>query len=364
MKRGLSLVLAVFLLAALLLTGCSGDGQTQGTTQGATGGTAGGTAGGTTGGTASGGTASGGDTAVDYPKGTVKLICGFSAGGSSDLMCRIFAEALGKELGTTVIVENMPGSGGHVAWSEMLKNTKADGYTICVINSPGICVCKEQPENPRDYNFADFELLGNHVSDYGTICWKTDETRWTDFSSMLEYAKDHELLYGTSQMTIGGDDYAFAEMLNAEFGTRLSAVITEGSKDNEVLLLNGSCDLLVGNIGDTLVGDQSGTFKIGAVAAPERVPDLIPDVATVKELTGKEIVSFSARGYATVPGTDPEIVAILREATEAAIKNPDTIEQMNAMGCATNFVTAVDDSYAEYMNDVRELYLNIFGIEY
>lgn len=43
-------------------------------------------------------------------------------------------------------------------------------------------------------------------------------------------------------MNIGGDDYAFAEMMNAAFGTKFSAVITEGSKDNEVLLLNGSCD--------------------------------------------------------------------------------------------------------------------------
>ncbi|WP_308588879.1 tripartite tricarboxylate transporter substrate binding protein [uncultured Oscillibacter sp.] len=294
---------------------------------------------------------------------TIKLVCGFSAGGSSDLMCRIFAEALGKELGQTVVVENMPGSGGHVSWNEMIKNVEPDGYTICVINSPGICICKEQPENPRDYNHTDFDLLGNHVSDYGTVCWKTDETRWTDFNSLLAYAREHELLYGTSQMTIGGDDYAFAEMMNAAFGTRFSAVITEGSKDNEVLLLNGSCDLLIGNIGDTLVGNESGTFRIGAVAAPERVTDLIPDVATVKEMTGEEVVSFSARGYATAPGTDPAILARLREATEAAITNPDTVAQMNAMGCATHFVTAEDDSYLNYMNDVRKLYLDIFGIE-
>lgn len=95
----------------------------------------------------------------------------------------------------------------------------------------------------------------------------------------------------------------------------------------------------------------------------ERVTDLIPDVPTVKELTGQEIVSFSARGYATAPGTDPAILEKLRQATEAAITNPDTIEQMNAMGCVTNFVTAEDDSYLNYMNDVRKLYLDIFGIE-
>jgi hypothetical protein len=39
-------------------------------------------------------------------------------------------------------------------------------------------------------------------------------------------------------------------MMNAAFGTKFSAVITEGSKDNEVLLLNGCCDMLIGNIGE------------------------------------------------------------------------------------------------------------------
>ena len=346
MKRRFALALAVVMLAALCLSGCGGSAQTGEDSQSSS--------------SAGGETTGSGNWPNDY---TIRLICGFSAGGSSDLMCRIFAEALGKELGQTVVVENLPGSGGHVSWNEVVHNTEPDGYTICVINSPGICICKEQAENPRDYNHTDFDLLGNHVSDYGTVCWKTDETRWSDFNSLIEYAKEHELLYGTSQMNIGGDDYAFAEMMNAAFGTKFSAVITEGSKDNEVLLLNGSCDLLIGNIGDTLVGDQGGTFKIGAVAAPERVTDLIPDVPTVKELTGQEIVSFSARGYATAPGTDPAILEKLRQATEAAITNPDTIEQMNAMGCVTNFVTAEDDSYLNYMNDVRKLYLDIFGIE-
>ncbi len=344
MKRRIALALAVVMMLMLGLAGCGGAEQEEAPPA------------------ETGGAAGGGDTG-DWPnEGTIRLICGFSAGGSSDLMCRIFADALGRELGQTVVVENVPGSGGHVSWSTMINDTEPDGYTLCVINSPGICVCKEQTENPRDYNHTDFDLLGNHVTDYGTICWKTDETRWTDLASLIEYAKEHELLYGTSQMTIGGDDYAFAEMMNAAFGTKFSAVITEGSKDNEVLMLNGSCDILIGNIGDTLTGQQSGSFVIGAVAAAER-QDLIPDVPTVAEVTGQEIVSFSARGYATAPGTDPAILAKLREATEAAILNPDTIEQMNAMGCVTEFVTAEDDSYLNYMNEVRELYLGIFGLE-
>ena len=131
MKRRFALALAVVMLAALCLSGCGGSAQTGEDSQSSS------SAGGET-------TGSG-----NWPNdSTIRLICGFSAGGSSDLMCRIFAEALGKELGQTVVVENLPGSGGHVSWNEVVHNTEPDGYTICVINSPGICICKEQAENP------------------------------------------------------------------------------------------------------------------------------------------------------------------------------------------------------------------------
>ena len=64
-----------------------------------------------------------------WPSKPVKIVCPFPAGGTSDIMARMLAEALGKELGQQFIVENVGGAGGTVG---TLRATKAtpDGYTL------------------------------------------------------------------------------------------------------------------------------------------------------------------------------------------------------------------------------------------
>ena len=73
----------------------------------------------------------GGDTSVvadgTWPDKPITILCGYSAGGSSDLGCRYVAEALRKELGVPVVVENVPGSGSWLAWNQLLNNTEPDG---------------------------------------------------------------------------------------------------------------------------------------------------------------------------------------------------------------------------------------------
>ena len=59
----------------------------------------------------------------DFPTKPITLLCGYSAGGSSDLGCRYLAEALREELGQPVVVENVPGSGSWLAWNQLLQTT-------------------------------------------------------------------------------------------------------------------------------------------------------------------------------------------------------------------------------------------------
>ncbi len=294
----------------------------------------------------------------NWPNKPITLVCPYSAGGSSDLMCRIIAEALGKELGVNVIVENETGGGGFTAWTRLYK-TASDGYTITTMNTPGIVIGKYDESNPRECDFRDFDLICNHVTDYSVVAFKADEDRWTDFASFIEYAKENELLFGASNVGITGDDFTIAQTLNQTLGTKLTVVATEGAKDNETMMLNGSTDILIGNVGDVLTGMSNGTFVVGAVFAPERSA-LIPDVPTCEELGFGEIVGFSSRGYAFPGGTDPEILAKMRDAMEAAINNPETIEKMAAMGCETVCIKGED--YYKYLDDLRVSVLDTFGI--
>ena len=117
---------------------------------------------------------------TDYPKNTITLYCGYSAGGGSDVICRVLAEKLTKQLGQTVIVENVTGSGGWVLWSQMFADTNPDGYSIYMVNTPNYNLGAYDLANPREYNYDDADLLCNWVSDYNAIGIRKDETRYSD----------------------------------------------------------------------------------------------------------------------------------------------------------------------------------------
>src|SRR4249920_2102369 len=72
-----------------------------------------------------------GAAAQQYPTRNVSLYVPFAAGGPTDTVARVLAQAMGKPLGTTVIVENKPSAGGILA-PEQVKNAKPDGYTILI----------------------------------------------------------------------------------------------------------------------------------------------------------------------------------------------------------------------------------------
>ena len=68
-------------------------------------------------------------SAQPYPTKPIRLVVGYPPGGSGDFTTRLIADELGKELGTTVIVENKPGAGGSIA-SEFVARAAPDGYTL------------------------------------------------------------------------------------------------------------------------------------------------------------------------------------------------------------------------------------------
>lgn len=298
--------------------------------------------------------------AADYPTKPIKLLCGYAAGGSSDILSRILADNLGKRLGQPVVVENITGGGGWVMWNQLIKNTEPDGYTFALMNTPNYNLGKYDAANPREYDLTAVDLLANHVSDYNVIAIRPDEDRYTDFASLVEYAKNNVLLTGASAVGIMNDDSTIVERMNKEMGTQIQTVTTTGAKDNETFLLNKSADLLVGNVSDVLTGMNSGTLKVLCVFAPARV-DLIPDVPTCEELGFGAIVGSSSRGYGLPHGVDPAIREKLYNAIAETIQDPETIKALEGIGAVTNFV-GVEDYQTFLENDTDET-LAIFGIE-
>ena len=301
-----------------------------------------------------------GEGSDSYPSKSITLMLGFSAGGSSDLLCRILADKLTEEIGQPVAVVNKTGGGGFVAWTELVKRTEPDGYTFALINTPNIAAGKLDKANPREIDHHDMDVLANHVTDYNVIACRADEDRFSDLASFIEFAKNNEVLVGSSSTGIMSDDDTIAQRLNKEFGTKISTVVTKGAKDNETYLLNKSTDILIANVSGVLTGKKNGDFRVLAVFAPERVA-LMDDIATCEEQGYGAIYGNSSRGYALPKGVDPAVREKLLAALERSINSPEVVKALEDMGAETNFLK--NEEYSAFIDDALDIAKKIYNVD-
>lgn len=294
----------------------------------------------------------------EWPNKAITLLCGYSAGGSSDLGARYVAEALKKELGVPVIVENVPGSGSWLAWNQLLQNTAKDGYTFALVNLSAL-YGHYDATNPREATIDDFELLANHVMDYQVLAIRNNETRFTDYPSLIEYSKNNPLILASATSNITSGDATVAKFLEQKHGSKLTVVPVDGASDATTMFLAGETDILSANIGDVMDSEENGYHPI-VVFAPER-SEYLPDVPTAVEIGLDDYVSFSARGYAYMKGVDPAIVEKMTNALIKAFDDPDYQKNMSAMGAQLELYTG--DEYYNLLMDQLDTRLTLWGVQ-
>src|SRR5687768_9038098 len=97
-------------------------------------------------------------SAQQYPTKSINMLVPFAAGGPTDTVARVTAQAMGKPLGQTIVVENRPSAGGILA-PEQVKNAKPDGYTI-LIHHIGMATTPTLYRNLRFKPLEDFAPIG------------------------------------------------------------------------------------------------------------------------------------------------------------------------------------------------------------
>lgn len=344
MKRKYVATVAMALTAAMMLTAC-GNSSSSSSTAASSAATSGSTA---------------ATTNSDYPGNkNITLYCGYSAGGSSDTLCRLMAAKVSEKLGTTVTVENVTGASGWVLWNQMMENTEPDGYSFFLINSPNVTTGKYDVDNPMKYDQNDFEMICNQVTDSNCLAIRVDDDRYSDWESFSEYWKQEGVLItSASGLGITSDD-ATADMLVAkDLDVDVDIIASGGSGDNVTFLLNGTTDFLMGNVSEMVAGHNEGQYKILCVFAEERDPNL-PDVPTYEELTGNKIVGCSSRGYAMLKDVPDDIKAILSDAVKAAVQDPDMIQQLNDIYTTTDYKEGQE--YVDYMNEQQQQARDTWG---
>lgn len=296
--------------------------------------------------------------AADFPSETITLVCPFSAGGGTDIGARNVATALSKQLGVNVVVENQTGSGGWVGWTDLITGDYSDGYTMGLINH-NYAMGELDPENPRKYNLDDVQLLANQALDYNIMAIRSDEDRFTDIDSFIEYAKANPVLISAQATGITDGDATTAQWFNNTFGTQITVVPVDGASDSRGMFLAGDTDVFFASISDVQSAYQSGEMKILCLFADER-SEFMEDVPTIKEATGEEFTAFAARGYFYPKSVDPKIAAIMTDALLKAMEDEEYIANMAALGLKLDNTSG--EAYAELLASQVETRKKIWGV--
>ena len=295
---------------------------------------------------------------VDFPTETITLICPYSAGGATDVGARFMATALSKQLGVNVVVENQTGSGGWIAWNDLITGNYSDGYRICLLNH-AYALGKYDPENPRDYGLDDIQLVGSQCVDYNVMAIRMDETRFTDLNSFIEYAKANPVLIATQFTNLTDGDATNAMLLNNKFGTDITLVPVDGSADSKSMFLAGDTDVYFCNVSDA-VKENGETMKVVCIFANER-SELLPDVPTMEEITGEKYESFSCRGFCYPKSVDPAIVQIMTDALKAASQDEQYIKNMKEFG--VELIDMDGDEFKALLESQLDTRLDIWNLK-
>lgn len=270
-------------------------------------------------------------SAQDYPTRTVHLVVPYPAGGIADKIARETAEALGKRLQQTVVVENRAGAAGNIGF-DWVARQPADGYTLLLAPASNLTV------QPALFKTLPYDLQRDFMP--VSLLVVTPQVLLVHPSvpvssprELVEYSKKNpnKVNFGVS---LGAYSHLAGELLKAQTGADFTAIPYQGAAPAMNDLLAGQTQFVFNELITAIPNTKAGKLKPLAVAYKTRAPWL-PDVPTFAEagFPGFEVLSW----YAVVArsGTPRPIVDRLAAEMRAVMESQDFKKRYDAIGAFT-----------------------------
>lgn len=278
-----------------------------------------------------------------WPSGTVTLLCGYGAGGSSDLEVRSLATYLEKKTGGTFVIQNVTGANGWMAWDQLLHADK-DGQTIAMVNTPALFYDYLDPSQGHKETMDDFDFICNEVIDYGVlVCAKG---KYADINTFMDAAKSSGGVTVADVGANGNKHIAVIETGIANPDATLTSVHQSGWSDNYAALLGGTVDAVSATYGDIASVMADGELDVLCVFNNERI-DVLPDVPTLEEAGYGAVYSAPSRGYFLPKGVDAATKEAIVSAFNEAINDAEHVAELEALGLMVNYMDG--DEYLNFL---------------
>jgi tripartite-type tricarboxylate transporter receptor subunit TctC len=255
-----------------------------------------------------------------YPDKPITMIVPFPPGGVADTVARPVAEALGRELKQSVIVENKAGAGGSLGIGQAAR-AAADGYTV-LMSLSSISILPEADHilgRKPVYQLNQFKPIARFTADPTVFVVRADAP-WKTLAEFVADAKSKPAAYNYGSSGNYGTMHVPMEMLKSAAGFRMTHIPFTGAGPAVVALLGGQVDAVAS--GPSSVAQHIKGGKLRALAHWGDQPlAALPDVKSLKQLGYP--ISFAQWCALFVPaGTPDAVVARLREASAKVAADP------------------------------------------
>ena len=258
----------------------------------------------------------------------VRILVGFAAGGTADILARVVADKLKDSLGVPVIVDNRPGAIGRIA-AEAVKNAAPDGTTIMVMPIGPMAVVPHVYADITYDPIKDFTPLAIGATFQFAIAAgpESGAKNWSEFVAWVR-ANPSKAAYATSGA--GSLPHFFGVLLSREIGVPMVHVPYKGSAAYVNDLLAGQVPAAVDAIADLTELHRAGRVRILASSGATR-STVLPDVPTFTEV-GLGVQAYGWFGFFAPAKTPKPIVDALNRGINKALQSPDVVQKLSGIG--------------------------------
>lgn len=267
------------------------------------------------------------------PEKTVDFIVPFNAGGSSDLLARVFANQGSSYFDTEFVIINEGGGSCSIGLTDLI-GREPDGYAIGICNNgvPTLPLSMETPYVYKDeldavcmWGIAPYVVVVNADSEYQTL------------TDLMDAIKENPNGLVSGACSAGSNTHIEMEMLAYMVDSDIKSVIFDGGSSAIAALLGNNIDVTVQTPTDAAQYIESGDLRCVAVLAEERMTDeLFADIPTAIE-QGYDLTSECFQGVGAPKGLPDEVIAYYEKCFSEALQDPAVAEAISNLGFEVHF---------------------------
>ena len=278
-----------------------------------------------------------------YPEKTIKIVVGFTPGGSADSIARILGMAMSSRMGQTVIIENRAGANGNIA-TEFVSRSAPDGYTL-FYTSIGHAVNPALYKDAKYDPVKDFTPIGQVLSAPNVLVVPASSP-FNNVKEMITYAKANPGKLDFASSGSGASVHLSAEVFKQMAGLDLVHIPYKGTGSLLPDLLSGTVAMSFPNLPSALPFIQSGKLKALGVTTAKRSA-AAPQIPTLAEAGVPGYDMSTWYGLIGPAGMPPAIITQLNHELNAILQDPVIRQKLVAQG--VDPVTGSPEEFGQFI---------------